>query len=351
MPDAPVIPDEPGTDLERLPAFALDRAPILDSLNKRQLELLKARSPGLKDAELAAALELAWSYKLDPYANEIWFTRGKAKDGGEGKLLIMVGRDGLRKVAQRNHLSIDCDVVREKDTFSVKRGPDRAREVSHSYQGSAEERGPIVGAWAEVWDLHGKQRGFFYAPLSEYKPASASQYSPWSKQTSVMLLAAAERQAIRQATPLGGLLVEGEDELVGSAAPAEQPVSAWIDNERIIAAVEEVLATAERLGHAGLSDRATVEMTLRGQPEDFVLRWVVEAMDTLEGIELLQPAPIPDAEVEPEPAGLEATAAELRDSIAEAEDAEEAAALAAELEAVEANLEASNDPAQESLGL
>jgi hypothetical protein len=215
------------------------RQPVMDRINPRMLELLrKSRMGNLNGAETGMALELAVQYRLDPFAGEIWATKSQGRDGAEGKLLIMVGRDGLRKVVTRNGLQMDGDVVREKDEFRVTRRGDRTRLVEHSWEGSAEDRGAIVGAWAEVWDADGNQRGFFFAPLDEYKPTNAKklQYSPWGSQLSVMILAAAERQAARQATPLSGLLVEGEMDLneeraAGNAAEADDAtIQAIIDS-------------------------------------------------------------------------------------------------------------------------
>ena len=121
----------------------------------------------------------------------------------------MVGRAGLRKIAQQQHMRIDGDVVHENDIFEVTHNPDRTRTIAHSYP--AKDRGDILGAWAEVYDAEG-QRGFFYALMSEYKPTNPKklQYSPWGSQESTMILAAAERQALSMATPLGGLVAQGE---------------------------------------------------------------------------------------------------------------------------------------------
>lgn len=216
------------------------RKPIIDNMDPRYLELIqKSRFKGLTTIETGYALELAAHYQLDPFAEEIWATRSEGRDGKEGQLLIMVGRDGLRKVVMRNGLEMDGDVVRQKDAFVVTRAADRTRTVEHRWEGGAEERGPIIGAWAETWDTRtGKQRGFFFAPMKEYVPKSEKklQYSPWGSQESVMILAAAERQSARQATPLSGLLMEGEmdlnDERAIDASTAEDDaaVQAVIDS-------------------------------------------------------------------------------------------------------------------------
>lgn len=271
----------------------LEVAPAYDRINPRQLQLLKQMSPNVSEAELAMGLELAFAYQLDPYAREVWFVKSRPRDGREGRLLIMVGRDGIRKIVQRNGLDMDCDVVHQNDVFSVKRAPDRSRVVTHEY-GAPADRGPIVGAWAEVWErATGIQRGFFYAPIDEFDPRDTSGHSPWSKQRSVMIMAAAERQAGRQATPLGGLLVEGEDDVVDSTATevprqalaeALDPHDAFWQAMPHAGRVIGLLRRASAMGH-GLGDVAAAQMALGGQDEDVVAAWCDRVEQELDDVE------------------------------------------------------------------
>ena len=293
------------TDLAVREAPGLERmrsAPIIDRVDVRTLALIKSQvAKGCNDAEVGYFLELAAHYDLDPVAHEIWCAKDK-----KGRLLIMVGRDGLRKIAQRQGLYIDGDVVHQKDEFSVTRS-EHGRVVHHSY-GVPESRGPIVGAWCEVQDAAGRSVGYFYAPLSEYKPSGASEYSPWSKQTSVMILAAAERQALRQATPLSGLLAEGEDESANAISTGHgdgsEPGWGSLSVEQATA-IERVISRAQALGHAGLSDRATAQMTLSGQSEEVVAMWIDQRrqeLDAFEGRIVAQgPQETPAPEDEPDP--------------------------------------------------
>lgn len=295
------MPEAPSTDLATQEAGLdrLGRTPIIDRVDSRTLTLIKAQvAKNCTDAEVGYFLELAAHYDLDPFAREIWC----AKDDKPGsRVLIMVGRDGLRKIAQREGLVIDGDVVRKNDTLHVSRGPDGSRTVEHAWSGPA-DRGEIIGAWCEVRERPivirgpmgnvrtalGQGRGFFYAPLSEYKPSNVSQYSPWAKQTSVMILAAAERQALRQATPLSGLLAEGEDESASAISTGHGDGSepGWGDTSaESAAAVEAIIERAQALGHAGLSDRATAQMTLSGQPDSVVMMWCERAGRELDEFE------------------------------------------------------------------
>jgi len=216
-----------STDVDRpLPEVGdLAEAPIFDAVDERKLALIQGTvAKNATREEVGAFLQLAAKYELDPFAHEIWCAKGKGKDGGTGRLLIMVGRDGLRKIAQRNGIHVDGDVVHQHDRFDVVRSSDGNRTVEHAW-GRPEDRGPIIGAWAECREGGplGKPLGFFYAAISEYKPTSEGmlKYSPWGTQESVMILAAAERQALRQATPLSGLLVEGEGEINNERALGE----------------------------------------------------------------------------------------------------------------------------------
>lgn len=373
-------------------ATALERAPIIDRLNERQLALLKAKSPNLSHAELAQAMELAWAYQLDPYANEIWFTKSRPKNGREGKLLIMVGRDGLRKIAQRNGLEVEGDLVCEKDTFKVTRiatpvdlakigaspgdwralgGGSPFHHVQHERTGVGRAaRGAVVGAWCRVYERRTKvQRGYLDAGIEEYDQSGRDDYGPWNKQKSAMMLGAVERQAIRQATPLGGLLADGEDRLVDAESTAEElpPPLAGIERADEVA---EVLARAERAGHAGLADVAAAQMALRGQPPERVGEWIERAEADLQALEVknateaeeppeaevVEPAPEAPAEPDDEepddgPRGLRDRIEDLREQIVAAESFgdQDTGDLQAQLEALEAELAAQDDPGQTSL--
>jgi phage recombination protein Bet len=356
------MPEAPSTELATQEAGLdrLVRPPIIDRIDRQTLTLIRAQvAKNCTDAEVGYFLELAAHYDLDPFAREIWCAKD---DKPNSRVLIMVGRDGLRKIAQRQGFSIDGDVVREKDEFRVQR-TEHGRVIHHAY-GMPAERGAIVGAWCQVTTIDGREHGYFFALLSEYRPSNVSQYSPWSKQTSVMILAAAERQALRQATPLSGLLAEGEDESAAAISTGHGDGSepGWgatsVENA---AAVEAIIERAQALGHAGLSDRATAQMTLSGQPDSVVAMWCARSEQELDEFQAAQHAKALVAEraeeSTPDPDALRDELGQVLDRIAAEEEAgaDEAtmATLYAEQERLEGLLgdEPGGDEGQEAMPL
>lgn len=271
--------------VDREPQFA-KRQTIWSSLPETQKNLLRAKSSNLDDNERASAMELAVAYGLDPYTGEIWFTKSEPRNGNAGKLLIMVGRDGLRKIVMRNHMDMRGDVIHQNDQFSVIHEPDRTTKVRHAYEHPA-KRGDITGAWAEVWNPRtGQQKGFFYASFDQYVPTNLNQYTPWAKQKSVMILAAAERQAARQATPLGGLLVEGEDDTINSATAefVEVDENEARQESTLPAEALAIVDRARELDFGGF-DIFTVDMILTGASDEQAKTWVESATFDLDEFE------------------------------------------------------------------
>ncbi len=268
-----------------------DDLPHIDRLSKRRLEFLRATvAKNASNADLGMFLELCAKYDLDPFAGEIWLATPE-----NGRVLLMVGRAGLRKIAMRQGMVIDGDVVRERDRFEVVRNADRSRTITHAYAEVTEKpaagavaptsRGRIVGAWAEVYDAQGEQRGFFFALMSEYRPTSEGKlkHTPWGAQESTMIRAAAERQALAQATPLGGIVAEGELDRVQERRQLGAGTGSGVaDGVPLPPSVLEVMRRAALAGHAGLADRASVELQVAEQPEEFVLVWVREALAELD---------------------------------------------------------------------
>jgi hypothetical protein len=323
QPAAPAITAEEAA--KWLPA-ALQRPPIFDLLQatpagRRQLQLLRVRSArGATDSEVAQFLELCAQYMLDWNAHEAWCAVTNPDDPAKRRVLLMVGRNGLRKIAQRQDMDFDTDVVRERDTFIVKRLPDRTREITHIY-GTSEgrdgdrpdsmsaeewERGKIRSAWCETYDLTtGRQRGFFEAVLEEYMPKSEKkrEYSPWGAQVSVMLMAAAERTSLSQATPLGGIVAVGELDALEERASGGELTAGTDDGTAgeadvdLPETVREVIARAREVGHVGLSNEQTAAVAISGQTPTVVSEWIARAHAELDKMEPAAKGTI-DAEAE-----------------------------------------------------
>jgi phage recombination protein Bet len=307
---------------------------VAGAIDRQKWELIKKTvAKDANDSEVAMFLELAHKYDLDPFAKEIWCVKGKRDDGGDGRLLIMVGRDGLRKIAQRNGLDPKGDVVREQDEYGTEwidseqdartgeweaNGSAPFHRVTHKTSGLGKSRGEIVGSWCRVVDVRtGREEGWFEADKDEYRPTNAKklQYSPWGSQEAVMMAAASERQALRQATPLSGLLVEGEGEINEeiaqgrhyTAASREELLDAIIDNipeahqERARDLIDEMNSLA-----AGSWTPAKIELVFKGKG---AYDTSVELAAIEKQIEELQAAPREpepvEAEVVEEPAGEE----------------------------------------------
>jgi hypothetical protein len=275
---------------------SLRRPPIFDLLQatdagRRQLQLIRTRvARGATDSEVAQFLELCAQYGLDWNADEAWCAVSNPDNPDKRRVLLMVGRNGLRKIAQRQGLDFDGDVVRANDTFKVTRKPDRTREILHEYEEGADDeaRGAMRGAWCEVYEVAtGRQRGYFYARVVEYRPTGAKlQYSPWSSQESVMMQTAAERQALGQATPLGGIVGQGElDRVEETAALTTGTGDGSAPDVEIPEPVLAVIDRAHTLGHASLANAPSAAMALDGATAEQIEQWVATATKTLDALE------------------------------------------------------------------
>lgn len=297
------------SDLEKPLAYYSIDAQRLALIRDKAMRGYSAVAPS--DQELAAFLELAHKYDLDPFADEIWISKSQprqARDGGtrEGQLLIMVGRNGLRKIARKSGLELAADVVHQNDSFKVIRGTDRTLKVEHIW-GKPEDRGDIVGAWAECYDpTSGKTKGFNYAPMSEYMPTNENKvkYSPWGSTPSIMIMTAAERNALRQAVPLGGLVAESDQAVVDGAVGGTN-VDTDAELQRLVMELDVPLRLREDLlaaiRHANTQSPnsfglAKAQMTLPGRSEEELQKELAFIRQTF-GVPHAQP----ESELEEEP--------------------------------------------------
>jgi hypothetical protein len=177
------------------------------------------------------------------------------------------------------------DVVRQGDEFHVE-ATGAGHTVKHTY-GLPVDRGDIVGSWCRVTDTDGEERGYYFAPIEEYRPDNPNKWTPWFNQPSVMAQAASERQALSQATPLSGLIAVGEMARA-DAASITAAVSNGSDEgtgAELDPTVEAVIARAVALGHVGNSIRVVAETATVGREPEVVAAWVRDRTDELDAFE------------------------------------------------------------------
>jgi phage recombination protein Bet len=184
-----------------------------EEFSPAQIKLLRRTvAKDCNDEEFSYFLEVAAAYDLNPLVGEVYASKMGGSNGSGGRVVILVGRNGWLKMARRNanYLGIDGDVVRENDSFKVSRKADGTREILHEYEGDADKRGAIKGAWAEV--ITTAARYYVFAPIAEYRPTNQRklEYSPWGSQESVMIQKCAYIAALRIAFSISGVYDEAE---------------------------------------------------------------------------------------------------------------------------------------------
>ncbi len=138
----------------------------------------------------------------------------------------------------------------------------------------------------------------------------------WQKYPRNMLFARAMSNGAKWFVPetMGGLPVYVEGEIEAPADPSDATGSGEAPGIELPQTVLAVIERATDLGHAGLSNRATIEMALGGQPDDLVANWVIAANAELDAIEKLA-EPVTEAVVVPEGDGPTPQAAEAAETL------------------------------------
>ena len=228
---------------------------------REQIELIKQTvAEGATDAELDLFLELAARYELDPFAGHIWCARMRGENGSAGKMVVLIGRDGMLVLARRHSdfRGIRGNVVHEHDHFEVEEGEETVK-VKHKI-GHPKERGAIVGAWALV-NREGQSPIYFFANLDEYMPThSKVDRTPWGKHRSAMILKCAQSTALRFAFSITGLI--GAEEISSRLADSKL---AEHDAEAATGEIEwgDDPEVAQRLAELFAAANATVEHSYR----------------------------------------------------------------------------------------
>jgi hypothetical protein len=123
--------------------------------------------------------------------------------------------------------------------------------------------------------------------------------SPWETAPRNMLLARAMSNGVKWYVPevLGGLPIYVEGEIVAAPDLTEGTGTGESQGLELGPKVDEVIARAEQLGHAGYADRATVEVALGNRAPGVVNDWVRQAHHDLNVFEEQQQVEPVDAEV------------------------------------------------------
>ena len=158
------------------------------------------------DSEFQMFMEVLGRHGLDPFVGQIYAAKMPARDGQPGGVAIIVSRDGLLAIANRepSFNGMDGDVVRAGDRFTSK-FVNGERMIEHIAEGGTEHRGAIIGAWAMV-HREGRRPTYFFAPFDSYKTNNKT----WSKYPDAMILKVAESMALRKAFSITGVVGEGE---------------------------------------------------------------------------------------------------------------------------------------------
>lgn len=292
-----------STELERPAQVDLVKK---EMFTDEQIAVLKNHvAVGASDDEFYVFLHLSARYGLDPFAKEIWCIKALDQDnqpkrdkrGNEYPAQITVGRDGLLAIAERSgHFrGMVSGTVKVADSFQfgMKQpehtfGSDykviqRALEDGTIDEKIVEGRGPIVGAYAYVyrddrdypfrvfaeWAEHGR-------PMTrDEKGQLINAFSPWRKQSSLMIKKVAEANALRLAFRVSGIVAEGQ----GDVDSADDPAAVVVD-------VEEV-------GELPPADATARPETVAATPVD-------SPQPPSEGSELGEQSPLPTDDSDPE---------------------------------------------------
>jgi phage recombination protein Bet len=274
-----------STELSRRPSEALVTSNAQDQWTDRQIALIsRTVANGASPEELHLFLNIAARYNLDPIAGEIWCVKTRGRNGGEGRIAIIVGEQGRLKIAERfeDYRGFRSGVVCENDRFMKKpqaeelvEAPGTFSYVEHSF-GHPNERGAVVGGWCEVYRV-GRPPTFFYAPLSEYMPnpegmsAAAIANIPWFKTESRMIEKCSISTGFRMAFNLAGLYGEEEMEHVQKAQAAgtvtvEDEIE-WGESVEM-AELMQSMVTAANNAKPGAYPPAKVRLLLAGLTDD-----------------------------------------------------------------------------------
>lgn len=315
--------DTPSTEIVKRAAaspVAVDRVPLMTDDEIRRCWRLAsslAASGMFKDARQA---EQAFGKIL--YGRDLGLSPTQAMSG----LHIVEGKVETAAVMMGNFIrareGYDYRAAWIKETPAARQGERAVREVVYLDEDTASDLRPVVGCAIE-FTVDGKLRGvspFTQEDALKAGLASKKNYQGYPRN---MFFARAMSNGCKWLVPevLNGLPVYVEGEIEAQKALGDgdgDGVAAGLD---MGPDVEKVIARATDLGHAALSNRATIEMQLGDQPPAYVVSWVKAAKAELDAIppdaEVVISEPKTDADrSEPIPASVAERQAEAYEAVA-----------------------------------
>ena len=153
---------------------------------------------GATDSELIMFLTVANKYNLDPFLNEIYFSKMKTKDGEKSTLLT--SRDGYRKIAksQQDYKSHQSAAVYENDEFEMQYDFGEIVGIKHTHKHT--DRGKLVGAWCVLITTDGTKYAA-YVERTEYDTGK----NAWGKYKTAMLEKVAQNKVFKNYANINGV--------------------------------------------------------------------------------------------------------------------------------------------------
>ena len=217
--------------------------------SQKLAEIKKMYGGNLSPAQWTVFLEYGKSTGLNPFTREIYAI------AYGNQCNIFIGRDGYRKMAQRNpdYDYHQADAVYSNDDFRIENG-----EVRHSY--TLNDRGRLVGAYGIAKRLNSSKPVFTYVEFVEYyqgnknpdgsikKTSKGYPMKPtvWDEKPATMIKKVAEAQVLRMCWQelFAGTYEESED---------------WNKNRENLASVQQRDGSSEPSDLAAIPQVASID--------------------------------------------------------------------------------------------
>lgn len=172
-----------------------DQGGVLAEYPSDLVDTIKATvAKNATDEELYMFLSIANQYDLNPFMKEIWFTKMN------GEVAIMTGRDGYKKLAEREPTYRKCQsmAVYENDEFEMELIMGEVMNITHKFKQN--DRGSIIGAYA-VLKTTDRENYVSYVNFREYDKRN----NIWKKYPSAMIRKVAENDVYKRFAKVNGV--------------------------------------------------------------------------------------------------------------------------------------------------